>query len=119
MSFSSPQAANFYKEVANSKVVWAIKDAGGFPAPIGTAGQRSMPFWSSQQKAQTVIESVPAYEGFHPVAIPWSEFVERWIPGLAKDGLLAGVNWSGRSSTGFDVEPHQLRQNVEAQLSSA
>ncbi|MDE2432606.1 MAG: DUF2750 domain-containing protein [Burkholderiales bacterium] len=118
MSISSLQAASFYQEVAKHQVVWSIKDAGGFPAPIGTGGKRAMPFWSTKQRAQTVISSVPAYGAFHPVAIPWSEFVERWIPGLTKDGLLAGVNWSGESATGFDVEPESLRQNVEAQLSA-
>jgi hypothetical protein len=116
MSIASLQAANFYEEVAANRVVWAIKDAGGYPAPIGDGEQRSMPFWSSRERAQRIISSVHAYRDFLPVSIPWGEFVERWVPGLAKDGLLAGVNWSGERATGFDIAPDVVRKNVEAQF---
>ena len=114
MSISSAQASAFYKEVAESGVVWGIKDSGGFPAPHGTEDKRAMPFWSSRSRAQAVIENVSAYEGFEPVAIPWTEFCERWVPGLSKDGLLAGINWSGKRATGFDIHPSELQENVEA-----
>ena len=114
MSIAAPQAAAFYREVAVSKVVWAISDAGGFPAPIAGAGSRSMPFWSSESRALKVIQDVAAYKDFKAVPIAWTTFCERWVPGLIKDGLLAGVNWSGSSALGYDVEPDQLRKNVEA-----
>jgi hypothetical protein len=118
MSTASLQAASFYREVAEHQVVWAIKDEGGFPAPFGDEQRRSMPFWSSQARARKVISSVPAYQGFAPVAITWSEFVERWVPGLTKDGLLVGVNWSGERATGYDIEADVVRKNVEAQHDS-
>src|SRR5690554_3112914 len=114
MGISSAQASKFYQEVAEHGVVWGIKDSGGFPAPQGTEGKRAMPFWSSQSRAQAVIENVSAYKGFEPVAIPWAEFSERWVPGLSQDGVLAGVNWCGTHATGFDIQPSELRENVEA-----
>lgn len=36
------------------------------------------------------------------------------MPGLSQDGLLAGVNWTGARATGFDIQPSELRENVEA-----
>lgn len=114
MSISPTQAAAFYREVAESGVVWGIKDAGGFPAPISTGQTRAMPFWSSESRALAVIRGVPAYAGFKPVPIQWPAFCERWVPGLIGDGLLAGVNWSGSTASGFDIEPSELRRNVEA-----
>jgi hypothetical protein len=114
MSQSASQAAEFYREVAKSRVVWTIRDAGGFPAPANSEGVRTQPFWSSKDRAQRVIENVPAYNGFEPVDIPWATFVDRWVPGLERDGLRAGVNWSGDRATGYDIRPSELQANVEA-----
>jgi hypothetical protein len=114
MSIVTAHAAEFYREVAESSIVWGIKDSGGFPAPVATGGNRAMPFWSSESRALAVIHSVPAYKGFTPVAIEWSVFCHRWVPGLTNDGLLAGVNWSGVRASGFDLEPSDVQRNVEA-----
>ncbi len=116
MSIAAAHACAFYKEVAAARVVWGIQDAGGFPAPLAVDGKRSMPFWSSESRALKIIEAMASYEGFRPVAIPWPVFCERWVPGLATDGLLAGVNWSGLAATGYDVEPIDIQRNVEAIL---
>lgn len=114
MSTYSAQASQFYQEVAESGIVWGIKDSGGFPAPRGSEGARAMPFWSSQSRAQRLIDNVSAYKDFEPVAISWADFCERWVPGLSRDGLLAGINWSGERATGFDIQPFELQENVEA-----
>lgn len=116
MSIAATHAAEFYREVAESGVVWGIKDASGFPAPITNEGKRAMPFWSSESRALVVVRSVSAYGGFTPVPIEWQVFCERWVPGLVRDGLLAGVNWSGPMASGFDIEPPDLQRNVEAIL---
>ena len=114
MSISPAHAAAFYREVSEHQVVWAISDSGGFAAPLATDGKRAMPFWSSQSRANAIIAGVSAYAGFHPVAIDWKAFCERWVPGLTRDGLLAGINWSGPNASGFDVTPSELQRNVEA-----
>jgi len=115
MSISSINALAFYKEVRESGVIWGIKDNGGFPAPKNSDGQRAMPFWSSKSKALSIIENVPAYKHFQPVAISWAEFIERWVPGLTQDGMLVGINWSGKNASGYDLEPVELQKNVERQ----
>ncbi len=114
MSIVAAHAAEFYREVAESSIVWGIRDSGGFPAPVASGGNRAMPFWSSESRALAVIHSVPAYKGFTPVAIEWAVFCHRWVPGLTNDGLLAGVNWSGARASGFDLEPSDVQRNVEA-----
>lgn len=119
MSQSASQAAEFYREVAGTREVWTIRDAGGFPAPMTQSGVRSQPFWSSRSRAQKVIASVPAYAGFEPFRIAWADFTARWVPGLKRDGILVGVNWSGPRAVGYDVEPEALQRNVEARLPGA
>jgi hypothetical protein len=71
-----------------------------------------MPFWSSLARAQAIVESVPAYAGFEPVELSWDEFSSRWLPGLARDGLRVGLNWTGHRATGYDLLPNEVEANV-------
>ena len=112
MSQSAAAAAEFYRHVARSGRVWTIRDSGGFPAPADSAGQRSMPFWSSVSRAQRVIDTVAAYRGFVVHELSLEEFRDRWLPGLRRDGLLVGVNWSGAGATGYDVEPDAVLASI-------
>jgi hypothetical protein len=114
MSQASSQAWAFYRQVAATRVVWTIRDAGGFPAPMTSSGTRAQPFWSSRSRVERIIGSVPAYAGFEPYEVPWDDFCATWAPGLAKDGLLVGVNWSGKRAIGYDLEPERLVQCVQA-----
>lgn len=116
MRIAAPNAASFYREVAAARVVWAIRDSAGFPAPINGDKKRSMPFWSSKSRALQIITNVEAYRDFRPEPIAWETFNQRWIPGLMKDGMLAGLNWSGPNATGYDVEPTDIERNVLACL---
>jgi hypothetical protein len=61
-----------------------------------------------------IISTVPAYAGFEPDEITWDEFLSAWVPGLTGDGILVGVNWSGKRAAGYDVEPEQVARNVAA-----
>jgi hypothetical protein len=114
MSQAASQASAFYREVAASRKVWTIRDAGGYPAPKGTSGKRAQPFWSSRSRVETIINTVPAYAGFTPDEISWEKFCSAWAPGMTRDGLLVGVNWSGERAVGYDIEPDQVVRNVAA-----
>lgn len=114
MSQAASQAWAFYRDVAKNRAVWTIRDKDGYPAPKTSSGQRAQPFWSTLARVEKIIETVPAYAGFEPVEISWGDFCSKWIPGLSRDGLLVGVNWSGKRAVGYDIEPGRLRQHVEA-----
>ena len=114
MSASAAQAWAFYREVAKTRELWTLRDDGGYPAPKTRTGQRAMPFWSSRTRVQRIITNVPAYAGFSPDMVTWERFCEYWVPRLAKDGQLIGVNWSGRSATGYDLAPSRAQANVQA-----
>ena len=113
MSQSASQANQFYQEVVETGVVWAIKDEKGFPAPIGDGGIRSMPFWSSIIRVNKIINNVPAYKNFEPVELELSVFKERWLPGLKNDKYNVGINWSGKKAKGYDVCPSDVLRNIE------
>jgi hypothetical protein len=119
MSQASSQAAAFYREVAERRVLWTLRDAGGYPAPHTQSGRRAQPFWSTRSRVERIIKSVPAYAGFAPEEISWEAFCSSWVPGPTRDGLLVGVNWSGERAIGYDIEPEELKRNVETVAASA
>jgi hypothetical protein len=118
MSQAAAQAWAFYREVAKSRVLWTLRDDGGYPAPKTSSSKRTQPFWSSRARVELIIKTVPAYAGFWPVEVTWPDFCIRWVPGLVRDGLLVGVNWTGERAVGYDIEPAEVLSNVEAVLAN-
>jgi hypothetical protein len=116
MSQSSLHANAFYKDVAKNRKVWSIRDKGGVPAPKGDVGKRAMPFWSTIQRAQKVVANSEAYSGFDTFELSWDVFRDKWLVGLEQDGLLVGVNWSGQTAVGYDVEPATVKEAIEFQM---
>lgn len=112
MSASAPQYAAFYDEARREGQVWTVRDADGFPAPETSGGSRAMPFWSKRSRVERIVATVPAYDSFDIVAIPLVDFEGRWLPGLERDGLLVGINWSGKRATGYDVAPTAVMQTL-------
>ncbi|MDP9393823.1 MAG: DUF2750 domain-containing protein [Actinomycetota bacterium] len=110
MSTSAAQAAAFYEEASRGGHVWTVRDGDGIPAPKAADGVRAMPFWSKRSRVERVVSTVPAYANFEVVAVPLDEFRSRWLPGLERDGLLVGLNWSGERASGYDVEPAAVQQ---------
>ena len=117
MSVSAAHADEFYTEVLKRDEVWAIRGAKGFPAPK-SEGRRAMPFWSAKSRAERLVANLEAYQGFEVVAVPLSEWRARWLPGLRKDGVLVGLNWSGNRATGYDLEPSDVERNLCSHESS-
>lgn len=73
-----------------------------------------MPFWSKESRAQKVINTVAAYADFEVLEVPLGELRERWLPGMQRDGLRVGLNWSGASATGYDSPPEDVERNLAA-----
>jgi hypothetical protein len=107
---SASQAEAWRADVRAKGKLWTLEDDQGVPAPRNEDGKRATPFWSTRSRVENVIASVPAYAGFRPRELTLEEFRTRWLDGLERDGLLVGINWSGASATGYDVEPHDVRQ---------
>jgi len=118
MSTAGIHAHAFYKGVATERKVWTIKDSGGFPAPKTSDGRRSQPFWSSLSRVEKIIQTVPAYSGFETHEISWETFKDKWIPGLTRDKLLMGLNWSGKAAMGYDIEPSSVLESIEFHIDS-
>ena len=119
MSVSAANAETFFREIVASQVVWTVEDDGGIPSPLNGDGERAMPFWSTEKRAQAVIANSPPFGLFRTRSIPLSEWVERWLPGIESDGLLAGLNWIGARARGYDLTPAQVLARLDHALGSA
>ena len=75
-----------------------------------------MPFWSSRARAERALKT-DAYRGFEIVELLATEFGEKWLTGLERDGLLVGLNWTGDRLMGYDLTPAEARQQLDAALS--
>lgn len=104
---------NFYLDVIDQKRVWTIKDSYGFPAPKNTSGQRVMPFWSKKNFVEEIIAQHSDYSSFEPFAVSLSDFLKKWLVGLKKDGILVGINWSGKNVSGYDLDPKEVMLYLE------
>lgn len=113
MSTSAAQAAAFFSEALAGGHVFALEDQDGFPAPESASGECAMPFWSKQSRAEKVRSTVPAYGSFTVVALALAEWRERWLPGLAKDGVRVGLNWAGPRATGYDLLPDEVEARLD------
>jgi hypothetical protein len=100
MSQSGAQAAAFFRDVTRHGTVWYVRDDEGSPAPVTSGGPRALPYWSTASRAARAarqwggelrVESMP---------------LDRWrhvtLPGLERDGLHIGINWSGPRLVGWD-----------------
>ncbi|WP_237350479.1 MULTISPECIES: DUF2750 domain-containing protein [Rhizobium] len=91
-----------------------MRDRDGFPTSTNASGETAMPFWSSEERAMSIIKTIPAYGEFTPEPISLPVFIERWLPGLQKDGMFCGLNWSGADATGYDLPPADLMARLAA-----
>lgn len=114
MSQASSQYAAFWRDVRRQRRVWTIKDDGGFAAPKTRTGQRAMPLWSTLSRVQRIIKTAPAYSGFGPHEMSREEFRDDWLPELAADDMLIGVNWSGPRAAGYEISPADIKRAGEA-----
>ena len=112
MSVAAAQASAFYREAILEGAVWTIRDDGGFPAPMNSSKRRVQPFWSKDSRARKVIENVSAYAGFATHKVTLRDFLYKWLPGLERDGLEVGLNWSGDKAVGYDVPPARVRERL-------
>ena len=113
MSVSAAHASAFYAEAVEHQRVWGLCDDDGFPAPLNGDGERAMPFWSLRSRAERVLYTVPAYAAFEVVEVPLDEFLTRWLPGMERDGIRVGLNWSGSRATGYDIAPSEVLAQLQ------
>lgn len=84
----------FIETTAASKLVWGLKDKGGWANSHSPADEKVsvIPFWSDKANAKACARD--DWKGYLPAIIPLAEFLEGWCTEMAENGVLAGINWN-------------------------
>ncbi|NTS76773.1 DUF2750 domain-containing protein [Catenovulum sp. SM1970] len=115
MSTTTEQVlADFYQQVASDLNLFTIRDEQGIPTPNNSENIKAMPFWSSQALAQAYLEQAEGFANFEILPISWADFSEKWVPGMWRDGLCAGINWQATAESQIDVELDELVEAIKA-----
>ncbi|MFD5856710.1 DUF2750 domain-containing protein [Streptomyces chartreusis] len=112
MSQSGSQAAAFFRDVRQSRVVWLVRDDDGSPTHLSEDGTRSLPFWSTSARAQRAAKIWG--HGLRVESMPLDTWCERVLPDAGRDGLVIGINWSGPRLVGWSFTSVQVLNRLAA-----
>ena len=112
MSQSGSQAAAFFRDVRDSRVVWLVRGDEGVPTHLSADGTRSLPFWSTSARAQRAAKIWG--HGLRVESMPLDPWCDRVLPDAARDGLVIGINWSGPRLVGWSFTPTEVLNRLAA-----
>lgn len=72
-----------------------------------------MPFWSTQNRVDKIIKTVPVYKNFYVEELNLRQF-KKWCKFLKTQNQLVGLNWSGKKATGYDLEPDDILDTIKS-----
>lgn len=100
----------FVDRVVASEVVWGLRGPRGFAAsPSNDEDCDVIMFWSDRGYASRVKQR---HFADHELAeITLFDFLFRWMPGMVRDGALAGTNWNG-DLAGMEIDPDDLQTQL-------
>ncbi len=106
----------FVQRTTRSEAVWGIRLSNGLAFAYSNEdpgdGADPVPvllFWSDRAyAARAQDQSFP--DGIVE-SIALFDFLYRWLPGMAGDGILVGTNWTG-DLIGTEVDPGELQERL-------
>ncbi|MEV8599112.1 DUF2750 domain-containing protein [Streptomyces griseoviridis] len=112
MSQSGSQAAAFFRDVRESRMVWLVRDGDGSPTRLSADGTRSLPFWSTSPRAQRAAKVWG--HGLRVESMTLDIWCDRVLPDAARDGVVIGINWSGPRLVGWSFTPREVLSRLAA-----
>ncbi|MFJ6084684.1 DUF2750 domain-containing protein [Streptomyces sp. NPDC092369] len=112
MSQSGSQAAAFFRDLRQSRVVWLVRDDTGSPTSLSADGTRSLPFWSTSARARRAAKIWG--NGLRVASMSLEDWRSRELPDLAREGLMIGINWSGPRLVGWSFTPAEVLNRLAA-----
>jgi hypothetical protein len=103
----------FVKKAADTEQVWSLRKDVGWATSADDAGRICIPVWPhARYAAACANENWAEYE---PQSIELDAWLERWLPGMQRDGRLAAVFPTPTNQT-VNVPPARLKGDIEAEL---
>lgn len=105
--------AHFVSQVADWEAVWALRGPNGWVSVSDASEAPMFPVWPHERYAQLL--ATDSWANATPTPIEVHEWVERWLPGLARDGIKVAV-FPTPGGKGVVVDPVQLLNDLQAEL---
>lgn len=102
----------FIRKVADFEEVWGLYNE-GWAMLEDNKEQNIIPFWPEEAFAQLCAEGV--WESYQPKPIELNNFIEKWLPGMEKDGKSAGIFYNPEGK-GIVVQPDKLLGAIQEEL---
>ena len=104
---------HFVRQVADWKEIWSLKAASGWVAMSSSDGHECLPVWPHSRYAHAFAEG--EWEGAEPTAIPLDHWIEKWTPGMTRDGRMVAV-FPTTAERGIVVTPERLYDDLREEL---
>jgi hypothetical protein len=105
----------FIARVLESEIVWGLRGPTGFAdCDSNDVDKVVLMFWSDRAYASRVRQQ--SFPEFEPAEVSLLDFLFRWLPGMARDDVLVGTNWTG-DLAGLEFDPAQLQGDLVAAMS--
>ncbi len=104
--------ARFVRRIVQSETVWYLSHPDGVANSISDDDDETtiLLFWSDRPYAtRAKKEEFPEFE---EASMDLFDFLFRWLPGMSRDGVLAGTNWT-QDLIGVEKDPFELREEIE------
>ena len=79
----------FVTKVSQQGELWGLSCSEGWALASGDDGRQAVPVWP--HPAFALASAVGSWEGNAPELIKLEDWMSKWLPGLAKDGLQVAV----------------------------
>src|SRR5512146_2425867 len=116
MSGSAAHTSAFYRDVAKNRRLWTSRRDGAYAVVAARGGHSVQPMWSTLSRIRRIIKAVPAYAGSEPTEIGWEECRDEWFPRFRREHILVGVNWSGATASGYDLDADWVQHCIEVEI---
>lgn len=108
---SRDRSERFIRHARDRGEVWGLRNAEGWAnCPSNEDDQaRVILFWSHKALAQACAKD--EWSDYQPESIELAEFLDAWLPGMAGDGVRAGIDWTAKL-VGLEWAPDELRERL-------
>lgn len=103
---------HFIQQCVELKQVWGLSSTEGWVI-LPDEGEEHFPVWSHAELATQW--AAGEFADCQPQAITLTEWLEKWLPGMAEDGLLAAV-CPNQEGDAIVLDAQELLEDIEAAL---
>lgn len=101
----------FIEGIKASGEVWGVTTPEGWVVCDSEEYEETdvIPFWSNSEDAKA--QCADEWAEYEVKSISLAVFAERWLTGMAEDGVLVGPNWNAEME-GLEVEPEAIAEQL-------